>query len=155
MHEQQQGLPPIYQAQEPSEKSKRVNAALDELETKQLETLDESGKSIIERIATFLGILFGISVLSNNFPPAYLKGNTPAKVMIIVSLICFLLSIGAGIWATQVRSYRRYTYNVTRAGEELVHMIQHKMFWLRVANLLFALGTIALAVLLIIIVWNL
>jgi hypothetical protein len=153
-HQQQQQIP-IQDSQEPSDESKRIKAVFDDIESKQLDTLDESGKSIIERIATFLGILFGISVLSNNFPPAYLKGNTPAKVMIIVSLICFLLSIGAGIWATQVRSYRWYTYNVTRAGEEIVHMIQHKMFWLRVANLLFALGTIALAVLLIFVVWNL
>ena len=30
-------------------------------------TLDESGKSIIERIATFLGVLFGILILSNGF----------------------------------------------------------------------------------------
>ena len=118
-------------------------------------TLDESGKSIIERIATFLGILFGISILSNNFPPPYLKGNSFAKVMIIISLVCFLLSIGAGILATQVRFYRRYTYNVTMMGEELKRIIRYKMLWLRVANLLFALGTLALAVLLIIVVWSL
>jgi len=155
MHEQQQGLPPIYEAQEPSEKSKRVNAALDELETKQLETLDESGKSIIERIATFLGVLFGISILSNNFPPPYLKGNSAAKVMIIVTLACFLLAIGAGIWETQVRYYNRYTHNVSRSAEELERIIQHKVIWLRVANLLFALGAIGLAGLLIVIIWNL
>src|SRR5215467_13758140 len=101
---EQQGLPPIYQAHEPSEQSKRVNATFDELETKQLDTLDESGKSIIERIATFLGVLFGISILSNNFPPPYLKGNSPAKIMVIVSLVCSLLSIGSAIWATQARS---------------------------------------------------
>src|SRR5438105_15902830 len=114
MHEQQQGLPPIYEAQEPSEKSKRVNAALDELETKQLDTLDESGKSIIERIATFLGVLFGISKLSNNFPPPYLKGNSSANVMVIVTLACFLLAVGAGIWATQVRYHTRYLHHLPR-----------------------------------------
>src|SRR5438067_12465860 len=110
---QQQIIPPIIDAQEPSEEGKRVNAAFDELETKPLKTLDESGKSIIERIATFLGVLFGISILSNNFPPPYLKGNSAAKVMIIVTLACFLLAIGAGIWETQVRYYNRYTHNVS------------------------------------------
>src|SRR5436190_18199083 len=77
--QQQQQIPPIYDAEEPSDQSKRVKAVFDELETKQLDTLDEAGKSVIERIATFLGVLFAITVLSNNFPPPYLKGNTPAK----------------------------------------------------------------------------
>src|SRR2546423_1996221 len=112
--QQQQGLPPIQDTREPSEESKHTKAVFDDLETKQLETLDESGKSIIERIATFLGVLFGISILSNNFPPPYLKGNSAAKVMIIVTLACFLLAIGAGIWETQVRYYNRYTHNVSR-----------------------------------------
>jgi hypothetical protein len=155
MSDQQQQQIPIYNAQEPSEQGKRVKDVFDELETKQLDTLDEAGKSVIERIATFLGVLFAITVLSNNFPPPYLKGNTPAKVMIIISLTCFLLSIGAAIWATQVRTYRRYTYNVTRTARELERMLRHKLFWLRVANLLFALGAIALAGLLITIVWSL
>jgi len=42
--QQQQMMPPIIDAQEPSEKSKRINTTFDELETKQIETLDESGK---------------------------------------------------------------------------------------------------------------
>src|SRR5712672_3835790 len=106
--QQQEQKIPIYEAQMPSQENMRVKAVFDELESKQLDTLDESGKSIIERIATFLGILFGISILSNNFPPPYLKGNSFAKVMVIISLVCFLLSIGAGTLATQVRFYRRY-----------------------------------------------
>ena len=157
MNEQQQQQQdiPILDAQAPSVNSQRVNATFDELETKQLDTLDESGKSIIERIATFLGVLFGISILSNNFPPPYLKGNSSAKIMVIVTLACFLLAVGAGIWATQVRYYTRYTHNVTRSGQELQRIIRHKVTWLRVANLLFALGVIGLAGLLIIIIWNL
>src|SRR5947209_9364091 len=143
--QQQQTTPPVYSARKPSTQSQRINATFDELETKQLDTLDESGKSIIERIATFLGVLFGISILSNNFPPPYLKGNSSAKVMVIVTLACFLLAVGAGIWATQVRYYTRYTHNITRSGLELERIIRHKVIWLRVANLLFALGVIGLA----------
>jgi hypothetical protein len=37
---------------------------------------------------------------------------------------------------------------------ELTTMIRHKVGWLRAANVLFALGTIVLAALLIVIVWN-
>jgi hypothetical protein len=155
MSEQQPQQIPIYNAEEPSEDVRRIKAAFDDIESKQIDTLDESGKSLIERIATFLGVLFGVSVLSNNFPPPYLKGNTTAKVMIIITLVCFLLAIGAGIWATQVRYYHRYTYNVSEMDKQLKTIIRHKVIWLRVANLLFALGAIALAGLLIVIIWNL
>jgi len=153
--QQQQQQIPIYDSQAPSEESKRVSTIFDDIASKQLDTLDDSGKSLIERIATFLGVLFGISILSNNFPPPYLKGNSPAKVMVIVSLVCFLLSIGSAIWATQARSYRRYRYNLTRNAAELQRMMKHKLLWLKIANLLFALGAVALAALLIVIIWNL
>jgi len=154
-HHQQQGTSiPIYDTQEPSETGKHVNAVFDDLETKQLDTLDEAGKNSIERIATFLGVLFAVTVLSSNFPPLYLKGNVPAKVMIIISLVCFLLSIGAGLLVTQVRSHPRY-YNQRKNAEQLQRMIEYKLLWSRIANLLFALGAIALAGLLIVIIWNL
>jgi hypothetical protein len=152
---QEQQLPPIYDAEEPSEESQRIDAIFDDLETKQPDTLDEAGKGLIERIATFLGVLFGVTVLSNNFPPAYLKDNTTAKVIIIISLVCFLCSIAAATWGIQVRYYRRYTNNVTESGKQLKRMLKRKLFWLRVAYILFALGAIALAVLLIVIVWSL
>lgn len=157
MNEQQQqqemAAIPVYEAQEPSELGKQVKGAFDELESKQLDTLDEAGKSSIERIATFLGVLFAVTVLSNNFPPPYLKGNLPAKIMVIASLLCFLLSIGAGLLVTQVRSHPRY-YNQRKNAEELKRMIAYKLLWSRVANVLFALGAIALAGLLIVIIWN-
>ena len=152
---QQQQQIRIIDAQPPSEQSERIKATFDDLESKQLDTLDEAGKNLIERIATFLGVLFGISILSNNFPPPYLKHNTSAKITVIVSLVFFLLSIFAGIWATQVRPYSRYRHNMSKNERELKRMIEHRVFWLRVANLLFALGTIALAALLIIVVWSL
>lgn len=151
----QQQLPPIYDAEEPSEESKRIAAIFDDLETKQPDTLDEASKGLIERIAVFLGVLFGVTVLSNNFPPAYLKGDIAAKAIITVSLLCFLCSIAAATWGLQIRLYRRYTYNVTKTGQELQRMLRHKLTSLRVANIFFALGTVALAVLLIVIVWSL
>ncbi|SRR6266568_498642 len=153
--QQQQQEIPIYEGVQPSAEVQRIKTVFDDIESKQLDTLDEAGKSLIERIATFLGVLFAVSVLSNNFPPPYLKGNAPAKVMIIVTLAFFLLAICAGIWATQVRYYNRYLYNVSEMGKELKSLIRHKVTWLRVANLLFALGAIALAGLLVVIIWNL
>jgi hypothetical protein len=151
-HQQQQI--PIYDAHEPSEESQRITTIFDEMESKQLDNLNDAGKSLVERIATFLGVLFGLSVLSSTFPPAYLKGNTPVKVLLIAALAGYLLAIGAALWATQVRFYHRYTYNVTRSQAELTQMIRRKVLWLRLAHALFALGTVLLAALLILIVWN-
>jgi len=145
---------PVYNAREPSEASKRINAIFDDMESKQLDNLNDAGKSLIERIATFLGVLFGLSILSSNFPPSYLKGNTPVKVLLIAALAGYLLAIGASLWATQVRFYHRYTYNATRSQAELVTMIRHKVVWLRLAHVLFALGTVLLAALLVVIVWK-
>ena len=153
MSDQQQQFP-VYDAHEPSDASKRVTAIFDDMESKQLDNINDAGKSLIERIATFLGVLFGLSILSSNFPPPYLKGNTPIKVLLIAALACYLLAIGAALWTTQVRFYHRYTYNATRLQAGLATMIRHKVGWLKVANILFALGTVMLAALLIMIVWN-
>jgi hypothetical protein len=157
MSEQQHQPPqqiPVYDAHEPSEESQRISAMFDEMESRQLDTLNDAGTSLIERIATFLGVLFGLSVLSSNFPPAYLTGNTPVKVLLIAALAGYLLAIGAALWATQVRFYHRYTFNATRSQSELRRMVRRKVLWLRLAHVLFALGTVLLAALLILIVWH-
>src|SRR2546425_7058362 len=70
-------------------------------------------KSLIERIATFLGVLFGLSILSSNFPPSYLKGNTPVKVLrseehtselqSLAYLVCRLLLEKKKEWSTSNR----------------------------------------------------
>jgi HD-GYP domain-containing protein (c-di-GMP phosphodiesterase class II) len=145
---------PLYEAREPSPAARRVNTLFDDMESKQIENVNESAKALIERIATFLGVLFGLSVLSNNFPPSYLKGNTPIKVLLIAALVCYLLAIGTALWATQVRYYRRYTFNASRSQAEMARIVSRKLGWLRAAQVLFALGTVALAVMLIVIVWN-
>jgi hypothetical protein len=152
MSEQQQI--PIYDSQEPSEEGKQLVTLFNEMESKQLDFLDESGKSIIERIATFLAVLFGVTAFGSNFPPANLKGNLSAKVPVIITLILYLAAMGAGMWAIQPRYYRHYTYNVSRLGKELEKITRHKMFWIRVAGILFALGSISLAVLIVSIIWS-
>lgn len=145
---------PVIEAREPSAAARRVNALFDDMESRQIDSLNESGRALIERIATFLGVLFGLSILSNAFPPAYLKGNTPVKTLLIASLVCYLLAIGSALWATQVRYYSRYTYNITRSQAELTRIVGRKLAWLRAAHILFATGTVTLAALLIVVVWN-
>ncbi|HZS76941.1 MAG TPA: hypothetical protein VFA41_10050 [Ktedonobacteraceae bacterium] len=154
MSDQQQQSIPVYEAREPSEDAKRVMATFDDMESKQLDNLNDAGKTLIERIATFLGVLFGLSILNGSFPPSFLKNNTPVKALLFAALACYLLAILMALWATQVRFFNRYIYNMTRAKDELTKMIKSKVNWLRFANLFFALGTVLLAILLLAVVWN-
>ncbi len=144
----------IQDSQQPSEEGRQVAQLFADIRSKQLDFLDESGKSMIERIATFLAVLFAITAFSNNFPPPYLKGNLPAKIMVIVTLVLYLLAMGAAILTIQPRLYDVPLYNVTLMGEELKQITNYKMRRLRVAGVLFTLGSIALAVLIIFIIWN-
>src|SRR5438876_3558 len=143
MSQQQNQVPDdeIVQGQEPSEEDTRLIKLFDGMEDKQLDFLDESGKSIIERIATFLAVLFGVTALGNNFPPPYLKGNYTAKWLVIVTLVFYLLAMMAGVLAIQPRIYRRYTHNLSALGRELGRIRRYKMRWLRVAGVLFVLGS--------------
>jgi hypothetical protein len=152
MSEQQQI--DIQDSQEPSEEGKRLVTLFNDMESKQLDFLDTSGKSIIERIATFLVVLFGVTAFGSTFPPPYLKGNLLAKALVIITLLLYLLAMAAAFWAIQPRYYRHYIYNVSRLGTELEKITTRKMFWLRVGGILFALGSVALAVLIISIIWN-
>jgi hypothetical protein len=147
MNEQQQI--PMLDTREPTDEEKRLVALFADLEGKQLEFLDESGKSIIERIATFLAVLFGVTVLGNSFPPMYLVGNLPAKVLVIVTLVFYLLALGTGLWCVQPRSYKLYRHNLTKMRAELDNIIAHKSRWLRWAGVLFAIGSVSLAALII------
>ncbi len=152
--QQQQPPIPVQDSQEPSEEGKQLVSLFTEMEHKQLDFLDESGKSIIERVSALLAVLFAVTAFSKTFPPAYLKGNMTAKVFVIVTLIFYFLALGAGMWGIQPRYYKRYTYNVSRLGRELEKITKHKMLWLRVAGVLFALGTATLAILIITIIWT-
>ncbi|HEU5380629.1 MAG TPA: hypothetical protein VFV38_34835 [Ktedonobacteraceae bacterium] len=144
----------IQDYQPPSAKAQEVADLFLDLERKQLDFLNEAGKSLIERVATFLAVLLGASVLSNNFPPTYLRGDLVARVSIFVALFCYLLAIGAAMWTIQPRFYRRYLYNMSALARVRDQMINQKMLWLRIASVLFLMGSVSLAVLILEIVWK-
>jgi len=148
------GLVEVQGYQPPSAEAQEVAELFLTLERKQLDFLNEAGKSLIERIATFLAILLGASVLSNNFPPTYLKGDTLARVSILATLVCYLCAIGTALWAIQPRFYRRYLYNMGALTRVRDRMITQKMLWLRIASLLFLVGSTSLALLIFDIVWK-
>lgn len=161
MNDQQQSpvdQPPppvkIQDGQDPSAEDNLVVGIFSDARKNQLNFLDDSGKSMIERIATFLAVLFGITALSTSFPPAYLKGNVPAKIMVIMTLVLYLLAMAAAMLAILPRYYNIPVYDVTRMSKDLEKITTYKMRWLRVAGALFALGSVALAVLIVVIIWG-
>ena len=141
---EQQAMP-VIAAEQPDEEQKRLVAIFADMESKQLEFLDAAAKSIIERIATFLAVLFAVTAFGNNFPPAYLKANTLARSLVIVTLVLYLGAMATGMWSILPRRYKLYRHNLTEMRSELDRMISHKSFWLRVAGILFGLGSLALA----------
>ena len=157
MNEQQQV--PIYEdepeTEEQAEEKRRLKGIFAEIESKQLDFLDEAGKSIIERIATLLAVLFAVTAFGGNFPPKYLVGNGLAKFLVIAILVSYLTAMGMGIWAIQPRSYGLYRYNLTRMKQEFDRIVLHKKRWVQWAGIVFALGTVALAGLVVSIIWNL
>jgi len=151
MNDQQQG--PL-DTEVQSEESKRLVNVFADMESKQLDFLDTSGKNIIERIATFLTVLFGVTAFGTSFPPPYLRANLTAKLLVIITLIIYLAALGAGLWAIQPQRYKLYQANVSGMREELDKIIKHKMRWVRWAGTLFALGSVALAALIVSIIWR-
>lgn len=150
----QQQMPPIYDDSGASEEGNFFKSFFNDLKNKQPDFLDESSKTIIERIATFLAVLFGVTVLSSTFPPPYLKSNLATKIMVIVTLVFYLTALGTALWGIQPRAYKEYTYNVDNMRREWKTLIRRKILWLRVAGILFALGSVALGILIVFIIWT-
>ena len=147
---------PVFEPESESEQEKekrlRLRGIFANLEGKQPDFLDEAAKSIIERIATFLAILFAVSALGTSFTPKYLMGPSWQKGLVIAILICYLLAMGMGMWAIQPRNYTDYPVDVTMQEKMWKRITRRKKRWVRLAGLLFALGTLALAVLIVAII---
>jgi hypothetical protein len=139
------------ETEEEKEKKQRLKDIFSDLEKKQPDFLDEAGKSIIERIATFLAILFAVTALGSTFPPKYLVGNPRETYLIIGILLCYLIAMG--MWSIQPRNYGLYQYNVTRQEKEWERLVARKKFWVCFAGILFGIGTVALAGLIVSIIW--
>ncbi len=137
--------PPILEGRSPTATEERLVAIFAELETKQLEFLDQAAKRIIELVTALLGILFAAIAFGGDFPPAYLAGNIPIKLLGIGALGGYLLALLFALVAIQPRSYKLYRHNLTRMRAELDAIIEHKLRWLRIAGGLFGLGSVLLA----------
>ncbi len=150
--------PPILESepetQDHIEEKQRLKAAFADMEKNQLAFLDDAGKSVIERVATFLAILFGVTAFGSSFPPQYLKSNPSIKYLIIIILLCYLVAMALAIIAIQPRSYTWHRYQAKKMEEILKGIIAYKKRLVQLAGILFALGTVILAVLIVSLIWN-
>src|SRR6266487_2931997 len=140
MNEQQQI--PMLPAERPTDEHKQLVTLFSEMEGKQLDFLDQAGKSLIERVAALLAVLFAVIAFGSNFPPKYLVGNVWAKAMVFVVLGFYLLAMGLGLLAIQPRSYNLYRENVTRMRRELDRILTWKKACIWLAGLMFALAAL-------------
>ena len=140
---------PILKGEQPTDKQKRLATLFEDMKSKQLDFLNESGKSLVERTVSFLAILFAITAFSSTFPPPYLKGNFPAKVLVIMTLISYLFAIAMGTLAIWPRRYKLYKSNLDGMEAELDKIIDYKVRWMRGAGIMLVFGSIALAALII------
>jgi hypothetical protein len=145
---------PTLKGEQPTDEQKRLVTMFEDMKSKQPDFLDESGKSLVERAASFLAILFAITAFSSTFPPPYLKGNFPAKVLVTMTLISYLIAIAMGTVAIWPCRYRLYKSNLNGMEAELAKIIDHKVRWMRGAGIMLVIGSIALAALIISIIWT-
>jgi len=149
---------PIYdsepETQEQVEEKQRLKAIFAEMEKQQPAFLDEAGKSIIERVATFLAILFGVTAFGSSFPPPYLKTNAWNKYLVIAILLCYLVALALGMLAIRPRSYTWHRYQSSTMAQTLKKIITYKKRLIQGAGILFAIGTLILAALIVSIVWK-
>lgn len=132
---------------EQAEEAQHLRDVFADMEKKQPDVLDETAKRIIERIATFLAVLFAVTALGNNFPPRYLVGHFWEKALVIAILACYLVAMFLALWSLQPRKYSVYLFNRSKRQKEWERLLRRKTAWTKAAGLLFVLGTVALALL--------
>ncbi len=149
---------PIYdsepETQEQVEEKQRLKAIFADMEKQQPAFLDEAGKSIIERVATFLAILFGVTAFGSSFPPPYLKTNALNKYLVIATLLCYLAALALGMLAIRPRDYTWHRYQSTTQAQTLKKIVDYKKRLVQWAGIVFAIGTLILAALIVSIIWT-
>jgi len=145
---------PISKGRLASENDKRWLTLFNKIEENQLDLLDQSGKRIVELTGVLLGVLLGAVSFGDKFPPDYLRDDRLVKGMVILVLVFYLAAMFMGMWTTYPRHYKRYPNNLTLMESEFSKMVVNKIRALRVAGVCFLLGSLALAGVLVLIVFQ-
>ena len=131
---------------EPSDEQKQVATFFRELQTGQLDFLDQAGKRVIELCTALLALLFGLLAFGDKFPPAYVAGYSGVKWMLIGALIAYMMAMVMAAWGIHPQAYDHYPNNITAAREELAKIVAFKAVWVQAAGVLFVLGSLLLTV---------
>jgi hypothetical protein len=143
---------PLQPGEPLTDSEKRLQALFDEMESKQLDFLDQAGKRIIELCTGLLGVLFAVTAFGKDFPPPYLKGDPGAQLLATAVLITLVAALLCAVVTVQPRKYRFYEHNLTEMRREWVDLYTRKSDWLRRANWLFFAGTTLLAILIVVLI---
>lgn len=140
--------PPVLQGRKPSDDNQRLLKVFEELETKQIEFLDELAKHVIEMVSVLFGALITVFALGKDFPPPYFA-EASNKYLGVGIFALYALALLCAVGCVFPRSYRRYTHNLTRLRAEFDRLAAHKLRWARLSGGLFVLGTLGLGYLLV------
>lgn len=139
--------PPILESKPVADEQKQLIALFNEMEKGQIDFLDQAGKRIIELTTGLLGVLFAVTAFGKDFPPPYLKNNTVAPWLVVLTLILYLGAMFMGMRTVQPRSYKLYRHNLAGMKEELEKIVNNKSRSLRWAGILFWIASLFLAAL--------
>ena len=137
-----------------SDSEKRLKALFDEMDKKQLDFLDQAGKRIIELCTGLLGVLFAVTAFGSDFPPPYLKDNLLTQILVAGVLSLLVAALLSAVLTVQPRKYKFYEHNLTEMRNEWEQLFTYKSNWMRRANWLFFAGTVLLAVLIGVLIFN-
>lgn len=143
-----------------SAEQQAVRVFFRQLQTGQLDFLDQAGKRIIELSSALLAVLFGVLAFGDKFPPAYLSGpvadipnGDALKMLLVGALILYMAAICLAAWAIHPRPYDYYPTNLTAAREELARMVRFKAGWVKAGGGAFILASLLLTAATVILVW--
>lgn len=116
--------------------------------------LDEGAKQIITLVSALYGVIFGILALANDPLPAYLT-QTDVRVLGAVAVLSYLAALLATLRVVLPGAYRYASASQTQGARVFRAMMTRKVIGLRVALLTFGIGSVAFAVLFVVVLFRL
>ena len=118
-------------------------------EKAQVETLDESGKRLIDRASAVLGLLFTIAAIGKDSLPAYLSEMKNIVPLLIILLVSTNLSLLSGFFLLMPRKYKFFAYNLTENEKEFKKLLGRKSFLSILGSIFFFIAMIVLSIIIV------
>jgi hypothetical protein len=137
-----------------ADQRQQMLALLQEMRKNQIDFLDQSGKRFVELTSGLLGVLFAVTAFGDKFPPPYLVAIPAARWLAVLTLLCFLSAMLMGMRTSQPRDYAFFEYDASAMSQEFSQIIAHKSQTLRWAGILFWIGAVCLALLVVVVIFT-